>query len=324
MTPSESNPPSPASSASGGDALEWGSDAEHLEQVEARLAHRNRLLRTLLSIHRLLLMQTDAQAILRRTCAILVEEGCYRMAWIGVADWTSGIVRPVASEGLTGAYLDGIRIRIDDSPEGRGPTGVAIREGRLVVNLDSERNEAFAPWRGRAAPLGFRSSCAIPLRMRSEIVGAINVYAAEPLPFEPDELELLEELAGSVGFAMQAREDEAERVRAKEALRLAHEELERLLEERQRSVPAETELAERASIAEAKLLSMIRDELWAPLRSIVDTAERLRDALSTPQEGEPQASQLLETARGLERRLDDLLARPRVGARAGLKLPEDP
>jgi len=69
-------------------------------------------------------------------CRILVEYGNFRMVWIGMVDKDSQLVQPVAKYGVEEGYLDGIKISVSDSPEGRDPTGRALREGKSLVCAD--------------------------------------------------------------------------------------------------------------------------------------------------------------------------------------------
>ncbi|WP_148665342.1 EAL domain-containing protein [Sulfurifustis variabilis] len=197
---------------------------------EHRMSQLNRLLRTITGINQMIIRETSEERVLAETCRILVEEGGYRMAWIAFADLATGEVRPVAQAGFTGDYLSGVRIRCDDSPEGRGPTGTAIRTGRHLICEDIETDERLGPWRERARTLGYRSSAAFPLRLRDRVIGAINVYAEAPSAFGPDDVALLTELADDVGHGLRSLEDAAERRRVEEALRESERRLTTLMD----------------------------------------------------------------------------------------------
>ncbi|WIM92561.1 GAF and ANTAR domain-containing protein [Actinoplanes oblitus] len=62
-----------------------------------------------------------------------------------------------------------------------GPCLEAFRTGRPVVNVDLDT--AAGLWPGfapRAAAAGFRSVHAFPLRLRSDVIGALNVFGTHP------------------------------------------------------------------------------------------------------------------------------------------------
>jgi diguanylate cyclase (GGDEF)-like protein/PAS domain S-box-containing protein len=82
---------------------------------------------------------------------------------------------------------------------------MAIRTGQTIINDDTETNQQFSPWRARARVQGYRSSAATPLRVQGRVIGALNVYAAEPHAFGPDKVMLLEKLATDLGMAIRHR-----------------------------------------------------------------------------------------------------------------------
>ncbi len=184
-------------------------DVTDRKRGEARVLQLNRLYRTLSEVNQAIVRAGDRQAVLRETCRILVDHGGFKMAWVGFKE-EDGHVIPTASAGFEDGYLQKITIHWDDTPEGRGPTGTAIRENRPVVCDDCVKDTAFAPWRDAALARGYRSSGAFPIRIAGETVGAFSVYAAETGAFGEDETRLLEELAGDLGYVLGAMEAAAE------------------------------------------------------------------------------------------------------------------
>jgi diguanylate cyclase (GGDEF)-like protein/PAS domain S-box-containing protein len=176
---------------------------------DQQLTRLNRLLRTISAVHQMMLHVSDRDRLLLDTCRILVEHGGLRMAWVGLADFDTGAVMPVAHAGTEFDYLDEVGVRCDDSPQGSGPTGTAIRTGQPVVNPDSETNPVFTPWRETARAVGYRSSAAFPLRVHGRVVGAVSAYAAEPNAFEAEETALLNELVATIGQRLTALDDAA-------------------------------------------------------------------------------------------------------------------
>ena len=105
-------------------------------------------------IDRYILRKYDLQHVVKRICQRMVELFGFNLVWLGtkVAD---GTVEIVEAAGQT-EYLSGIQVRWDDTPQGRGPAGVAIRENHpVVLSADSAQ---FAPWRKRAEQHGLRAS----------------------------------------------------------------------------------------------------------------------------------------------------------------------
>jgi len=188
------------------------------KEAEERIRRLSQALRTISKINQLIVRESDAERLFQEACRILVEDGGFPMAWVGAAE-PGGRVRPLASAGDSEGYLASIEVRWDDSPTGQGPTGTAIREDRTVALRDLATTEAYAPWREAAAASGFRSSAACPVRRRGAAAAALSLYASETAVFDAEMLALLEELAGDLGFALQAIEDRAERERSERDLR---------------------------------------------------------------------------------------------------------
>jgi PAS domain S-box-containing protein len=68
------------------------------------------------------------EALFLIICRTAVQFGGMKMAWVGLIDPDTGMVRPTASFGENTDYLKDIKISVDpDSPFGCGPTGIAIR-----------------------------------------------------------------------------------------------------------------------------------------------------------------------------------------------------
>ena len=181
-----------------------GSLREVTEQKRKALVmqRRNLILQTIAAVNEMLMADLPGQELMARICEELTKDNLFRMVWIGMVGEDGVTVRPVAAAGFARNYLDQMDIRCDDSPQGQGPTGTAIRSGATVINNDTENNQQFAPWRVHAQALGYRSSAATPVRAHARVVGALNVYAAEPHAFGPDKVVLLEKLATDIGLAI--------------------------------------------------------------------------------------------------------------------------
>ena len=200
--------------------LEIVRDIGPQKAAEARIIHLNRLLRTISEINQLIVRERDRDRLLGEACRILVGHGGFRMAWVGFADEGSGVVVPAAWAGHEDGYLGSVTIRFDDTPLGRDPTGTAIREGRAVAVENWEADERVAPWREAARRRGYASSAAYPIPVGGAVTGAFTVYAAETGAFGAEVTDLLAELAGDLGFALETIATEQELHASEERYRL--------------------------------------------------------------------------------------------------------
>lgn len=71
---------------------------------------------------------------------------------------------------------------------------IASRGPVRSVDLAAERTR-WSPWSEYAVDAGFRSVYATPLKLRSDTIGALNLFATEPEALSPEELEVVQALA---------------------------------------------------------------------------------------------------------------------------------
>ncbi|MCX7627319.1 MAG: EAL domain-containing protein [Methylophilaceae bacterium] len=186
---------------------------EALRVGEARLRRLNRLYAAALRSIEAMLRFKDDQALMAEICRIAVEQGGMSLAWIGVQEQGTSRILPVARHGVATDYIDGINVSVDaDVPEGRGPTGTALREGRVVVNASFRTNPAMAPWRQQAMCHGWGSSAAFPILRGGKPYAVLSVYHTDEGAFDGQIVRLLEDMVGSLAFAL----DKLDQVRAQE------------------------------------------------------------------------------------------------------------
>jgi diguanylate cyclase (GGDEF)-like protein/PAS domain S-box-containing protein len=180
-------------------------DVSGRKRAEEALRRANRALRAISEARHTLARTQGEEALLADICRTAVVVGGYRMAWIGFAEQgPDKRVRPVARAGDDAGYVDGLDLTWAESERGQGATGTAIRTARPAVIRDVASDPRFAPWRAAALARGYASSIALPLVLGGRCIGALNLYAGEPDAFDPQEVELLQELAGDLVFGLEA------------------------------------------------------------------------------------------------------------------------
>lgn len=206
-------------------------DISERKLAEDAIRKSNRALRVLSSCNQALIQASAEQKLFEDICRIIVTEGGYRLAWVGVAENDAAkSVRMVAQCGFGDGYLDTLNITWADTDRGRGPTGTAVRTGSTQVNQNFETNSLLAPWREDARKRGYRSSIALPLKSVPPTLGALTIYAAEPDAFDAEEVKLLEELADDLAFGVTVLRARAAHTRAEIALRDSEQKFRELLE----------------------------------------------------------------------------------------------
>ena len=158
-----------------------------------------------------------------------------------------------------------------------GPCLEAFRSGRAVSKVDPAAMRAAWPvFTPRLAQAGFASAQAIPLRLRDEVIGALNVFRVAPGALSESDLQLARALAdvATVGIIQQ---------RALTARELLAEQLQEALNSRIRIEQAKGILAERSGVGVDEAFVLLRSHARrtsAPLHRVV--AEVIAGRLRLP------------------------------------------
>lgn len=193
-------------------ALQRNAETVRLRGALQELRISNRTLRVLSACNQALVRATTATQLMESMCRILVEEGGFALAWIGMAEeGEARRVRPIAAKGEA-TYLEGIEITWADTDAGNGPTGRAIRSGWPSVCRDILTEMTTHPWRGRAERFGLRSAISLPLGKATPAYATLTIYSKESGHFGEGEVQLLVELASDLDYGLQSlRADERRR-----------------------------------------------------------------------------------------------------------------
>jgi two-component system cell cycle sensor histidine kinase/response regulator CckA len=215
--------PPPQAPGGAGDAVR-GTNPEQ-QGTLAELARSNRALRMLSDSRRSLSRAKDEATLLHEICRIVVEVGNYRMAWVGLAEeGATRTVKPLAHAGVDEGYLASAEISWGEGSA--GPIATAIATGKPYIVRSIRDNPAFGARREAASSQGYRAAIALPLVTDGHAFGIFEIYSIESGVFEPQEVEILNELAADVAYGLTALRTRTERDRAAEALRESNRQLE--------------------------------------------------------------------------------------------------
>jgi len=198
-------------------------DLSPRKQLEAKNRHLSRLYSLLSHVNQAVIRSRERQDLFQTVCDVAVEHGGFRMAWIGLLDEETQRLAPVAHAGYEADYLSGVLVTVNDPQTGRGPAGIALREGRLAVCDDIAADDGMAVWREAALARGYRTVASVALRVKGRSVAALTVYGDHVGFFSEDEQRLMQELGDDIGAALTFMEAQADRRRAELALRASEE-----------------------------------------------------------------------------------------------------
>lgn len=170
--------------------------------------------------NQLLVQRKDIDHLYKDICEIAVNEGGFRMAWIGYLKKETDEIIPVARAGVDLGYIDQIKATMNsDDPRSRGPASRAIHENKVIVIKDTMTDETVEVWRENVLKRGFRSVIGLPINTGNGAKGVLMLYAEEPDYFDEEEIELLRQLANDLSVGIRKINDEQNLHQARQQLR---------------------------------------------------------------------------------------------------------
>jgi PAS domain S-box-containing protein len=202
---------------------------EHEEQIE-RL---NRLYAVLSQVNQAIVRAGSPDELFRSICHVAVTFGHFRLVWIGACDPETGAVTMRAKDTDERGFPYAIQANAC------GVVQSAIREGRPRICNVLTGSESDAECHAQAMQEDISSCAALPIISQGRACAALCLHAREPGFFNPAEVQLLEEVAQDVSFALDKLDQEARRRQAEEEARKAAEAL-RASEDRYRLISENT------------------------------------------------------------------------------------
>lgn len=179
-----------------------------------------------------------------------------------------GRVRFMAASNESGKMLELLQIQSEE-----GPCLDCVTTGVPVVNADlahaADRWPRFAP---RALEAGFRAVHAFPMRLRSQVIGALNLFGSEDALFSADEIRVVQALADVATIAIL---QERSLSRAENLT----EQLQGALNSRIVIEQAKGALAYADGITTAKAFDLMRSTARSERRLLVDVATEVLEGL---------------------------------------------
>src|ERR1700757_4879976 len=159
-----------------------------------------------------------------------------------------GELRVAAASSEEAGLLELVQLQND-----QGPCLECFRTGRPVTAADLTGPDPRWPRFAQAAARGgFRTVEALPMRLRDQVIGALNLFRAEPGPFEAADLRIAQALADVATIGLLHERHVRRRATVAEQLQAA-------LNSRVMIEQAKGKLAERYGIDMDRAFTMLRD-----------------------------------------------------------------
>jgi len=138
----------------------------------------------------------------RQVCALAVQVGGYRLAWVGLASpgqdrW----LEPVASAGDT-RYLEDAVFSWGEGMAGHSVLVHGVMTAGEIGVADDLARQTDIAWPERARRFGLASAICLPLCEDDRVIGMLGLYSADPVQAGEDERRLLQTLMDDLAFGM--------------------------------------------------------------------------------------------------------------------------
>ncbi len=176
------------------------------EKVKERtyaLEKVNRALKVLSTGNHILIHTESEKELLKKVSRMIVDEGKYIISWVGyVQSKNDKCVAPVAESGIKKDSLEDMLNDVRNKSNYTGPSSVVLKTGKIFIRKYIDTDSNYSVWKKYVDKYGYKSSIAIPLKVKDEIFGVLSIYAKEPDAFDEEEVILLEELGNDLAFGI--------------------------------------------------------------------------------------------------------------------------
>lgn len=191
------------------------------KKSEIEILRLNRLYAVLSNTNQVTVRIQEKNALLKEICRIVVEEGQFTFAWIG-------LLNPVTNKiDVTSYGKSSINVKKITACEWLSEEALRTGEHVFVKRLSMDTRESKA--KNEAIKAGCRSAASIPLFISGEIIGTFNLYSNSEGVFRGEEVKLLDEVASDISFSLKYIESELTRKKVEEEIRVNSAGLKRIL-----------------------------------------------------------------------------------------------
>ena len=185
-----------------------------IDRREQDLKRSRRLYHTLSETNQLILRLVKPETLYAEVCRIAVEEGGFKLAWIGVPESES--LRIVTARGMIQHLAQQTLPSEGDSGGCDNLVILAYHQGRVQICNDFSTDSDARAWYLCTPHQGLSAAAALPLRVGEQTIGVFVLYSDQVDFFNEEILNLLEEMARDVAFAWDNYQREADLVHSRE------------------------------------------------------------------------------------------------------------
>lgn len=180
---------------------------EHMAR-QKKIEKLSRIRSVLGEINAAIVRIRDRQELFKEACRIVAEAGRFPFAWLGLVDPEAQYVTPVAWAGAERGFLDSMQARRSlrrDPSRQPDPVARAVW-GKKPLIVNDVQNDPRILCKEEHHERNINSVAILPLLVSDDVAGVLVLHAGEIGFFDDDEMKLINELAGDIGFALQTIE----------------------------------------------------------------------------------------------------------------------
>lgn len=181
----------------------YGRDITRRVEAARQLERLNRVLRTLSKGNRTLVHATSEDELLSNVCRVLVEEGDYPYVWLAYSDNKHRL----SLREQCGRDREKMWPWLEPLLSGTaspGPIEQAVSATEPVFVDLTQDNDWTKERQQHVADSGLSALLLLPLKYKDKRYGVLGILAASHDVFDPQEMDLLHEMAGDVAYGIQA------------------------------------------------------------------------------------------------------------------------
>ena len=190
-------------------------DVTDQKEAEEKIIHANRLYAFISQINQVIVRSTDQQIVFDEVCRIAIEFGKFMAAWIGILDESGKLINLAAQCNMT---VDDIALFTNYEYDINGIQGIVIRSGKSYVSNHIIKDPILANRYELTQTRGWRSCMILPIKKSGIVVGTLNILSDEINFFDKSEINLLEESANDISFALDNFEKDQLRIASEKNL----------------------------------------------------------------------------------------------------------
>ncbi len=189
-------------------------DITERKRREKELLRRNRLYNLLSRVNQAVLRVTSREELFRQVCESAVEQGGFKLAWIGCPQSNGETV-----DAISWAGSDAVREEVSqDGAMLCNLRGFAGRHNQVTVHNTCVPEQSESPCCRTLRRIGLKACASFQIQFQGRPWGWFSVSAREPRFFQDEEVALLREVALAVSFAIDHLEKTEQHHQAQRAL----------------------------------------------------------------------------------------------------------